>query len=202
MKTKSLITSVCLLLAACTATAQPNKTHPIQSQKKAKTMDSDKNHSRMTQRQIMTRLLEMMSTAKSINDFSVERLSEIFNVQFRTDISTEYYAGGKITKNWTYDLAKYKKSGYFSLSFLPIGNPLKLPDMTEICDMGVDEFIEKAVAIGFTATPAYESGFVARQTGYTLTKDKIHINVIGRKEYIPTKGHPNPRKCITTINIK
>ena len=73
--------------------------------------------------------------------------------------------------------------------------------MTEICEMDADEFVEKAVSAGFTAHPAYESGFVARQTGYVLTKDKLKINMIEKKEYIPSKERPNPKRCVERIII-
>lgn len=199
MKTKPLIASACLLLAACTATAQPTKPF-MQSQKETRNMNSKNIHPKMTQGQVLTRVLELMKTSTSVKDFTPERLNEVFKVPFSFDKYGEYQFHETITKNWFYVL-EISKDGHFRLSFNPKNSLLKRPDMTEICEMDADEFVEKAVSAGFTAHPAYESGFVARQTGYVLTKDKLKINMIGKKEYIPSKERPNPKRCVERIII-
>lgn len=68
MKTKLLIASACLLLASYTATAQPNKLL-IQSQKETRKMNSKDIHPKMTQRQVLTRLLDLMKTSNSARAF-------------------------------------------------------------------------------------------------------------------------------------
>ena len=134
----------------------------------------------MIQRQVLTRLLELMKTSNSVKDFTPERLNEVFKAPFLFDKYGEYQFHETSTKNWFYVL-EISKDGHFRLSFNPKKSLLKRPDMTEICEMDADEFVEKAVSAGVTAYPAYESGFVARQTGYVLTKDKLKINMIGKK---------------------
>ena len=62
----------------------------MQSQKETRNMNSKDIHPKMTQRQVLTRLLELMKTSTSVKDFTPERLNEVFKVPFSLDLLRKY----------------------------------------------------------------------------------------------------------------
>ena len=53
----------------------------------------------MIQRQVLTRLLELMKTSNSVKDFTPERLNEVFKAPFLFDKYGEYQFHETSTKN-------------------------------------------------------------------------------------------------------
>ena len=73
-----LTASLVCLLAACSSVAETGKSNIQTNRKETRTMTDTENA--MTPKQLLTRLLKLMETSGSIDDFTPEKLSTTFGV--------------------------------------------------------------------------------------------------------------------------
>ena len=138
-----------------------------------------------TQRQLLTKLLEMMAIAHSEDDFTPERVSQVFGVKLRTQglEEGEFLLTENLTPDWRYyfdrtNTGMYKGKWSFNLE-LRFYNERKPDaaelDMSEICDMNIEEFTRKAKALGYISYPLFRRE--VRIPGVLLERDNLRLRV-------------------------
>ncbi|WP_373745687.1 hypothetical protein [Neisseria dentiae] len=205
------IATAALLLAACSAPPETVNNHPQPVKKETKTMPETKT-TPQTQREILTRILEMMAASQSIKDFSLERLEQTFSMKTKRseeDDDDDGYFFANLSKNWDWYMSKSKDSERLegvNFSFEPTAKYRDThkvneePNITEICDMDYDEFVKKAEALGFTQTPnIVQDGM---QMGVYLRRNKLRIIVIPNYAYPESNPDATEKKaCVRMILI-
>ena len=138
-----------------------------------------------TQRQLLTKLLAMMEIAHSQDDFTPERVSQVFGVKLRTQglKEGEFLLTENLTSDWRYYFDKSrggisKEHWFFSieLKFYKESNSDAIElDMSEICDMNIEEFTRKAKALGYISYPLFRRE--VRIPGVLLERDNLRLRV-------------------------
>lgn len=204
MKYRLTAIAAALLLAACSSVSQAGKSDNPTIRKENKTMSDTEINPKLTPKKLLTRLLTLLETSESVDDFTPKRLEEIFGVPVQMDKEDKdrHEFHEKVTKNWGYRFSVGTNiSGIklFILSFNWLGDKsIAHPEMTEVCEMKFDEFIEKAEAIGFSAKPVYAKGNVFR--GGTLSNGKLLIQIRTAAEH-PWDERGRGKSCIESLRI-
>lgn len=138
-----------------------------------------------TQRQLLTKLLEMMAIAHSEDDFTPERVSQVFGVKLRSQglKEGEFLLTENLTPDWRYyfdrtNTGMYKGKWSFTLKlrFYSERKPDAAElDMSEICDMNIEEFTRKAKALGYISYPLFRRE--VRIPGVLLERDNLRLRV-------------------------
>ena len=115
--------------------------------------------SALTAEQGLLRLLELIRSSKSTQDFTPERLNEVMGVriEYARDGTDRYGAGEQLTEQWSYGFSVEKtavRGTRFEFSFNE-NPPGSSPPMTDICQIDFDRFTAELEAIGFTRQRSY-----------------------------------------------
>ncbi|WP_373745688.1 hypothetical protein [Neisseria dentiae] len=212
MKPRLTTITAALLLAACSAPPETVNKHPQPVKKETKTMPETKT-TPQTQREILTRILEMMAASQSVKDFSRERLEQTFGVKMlhhEDEDDDDLYFFANLSKNWNWHMNKYKDpiegQDGVDFSFNPTAEynathkVNEEPNITEICDMDYDEFVKKAEALGFTQTPnIVQDGM---QMGVYLNRTDLQVKVIPNYDYPEGASDAAEKKaCVRRILV-
>ena len=127
----------------------------------------------------------MMEIAHSQDDFTPERVSQVFGVKLRTQglKEGEFLLTENLTSDWRYYFDKSrggisKEHWFFSieLKFYKESNSDAIElDMSEICDMNIEEFTRKAEALGYISYPLFRRE--VRIPGVLLERDNLKLRV-------------------------
>lgn len=95
---------ISLLTACSTHHANTSSTLNKETTMKETTMTENIPTPQFTQRQLLTKLLEMMEIAHSEDDFTPERVSQVFGVKLRTQglEEGEFLLTENLTSDWRY----------------------------------------------------------------------------------------------------
>lgn len=203
MKYRLTVMTAVLLLAACSV-SQAGKPDSLTIRKENKTMSNTEINPKLTPKQLLTKLLILLEISESVDDFTPERLEEVFGVPVVMDKEEKdsYSFHEMVTKNWSNSISvNTNVSGIrqLILSFDWQGdNSIIHPEMTEVCQMKFDEFIQKAEAIGFSAKPVYAKGNVFR--GGALSNGKLRIRIRTAAEH-PWDERGRGKSCIDSLRI-
>ena len=158
-----------------------------------------------TQRQLLTKLLEMMAIAHSEDDFTPEQVSQVFGVKLRSQglKEGEFLLTENLTPDWRYyfdrtntGMYKGKWSFNLELKFYRESNSGAVElDMSEICEMNIEEFTRKAEALGYTSYPLFQRE--VQIPGVLLERDNLKLRVYEARHPSDTVS---PR-CIRRIVI-
>ncbi|WP_373745684.1 hypothetical protein [Neisseria dentiae] len=182
MNHKTTILALTVLLSACSMTSEAGKTEHAITNKEKKTMSNTEINPKLTPKELLTKLLTLLKKAESVDDFTPQRLEQVFGVPIVTDEedSSSYGFGERVTKDWNYSFSvntnPLLRNKQFLLSFDWQGDKsIAHPEMTAVCGMKFDEFVEKAEAIGFSAKPIYVKGNIFR--GGDLSNGRLRIQI-------------------------
>ncbi len=158
--------------------------------------------SQFTQREFLTRTLELMANTSSIQELNREKIEQFFGIQMKQhpDEKEHYVFIDKLTDNWAQGLKFHKtlfQEQVFTLSFNTFTTADKNAKLNEICEMGFDEFIQLAETKGFTKKPMIMQDAVTH--GYYLDKNNLHLAVIP-EFYLDIKTVE--RNCIKMIIVR
>ena len=115
----------------------------------------------LTAEQGLLRLLELIRSSKSTEDFTPERLNEVMGVrvEYARDGADRYGTGGRLTEQWNYGFGVEKTAARgtrfeFTFNENPPGSS---PPMTDICQIDFDRFTGELEAMGFSRQRSYGS---------------------------------------------
>lgn len=179
MSHQTLALALAVLLSACSATSEAGKNDAPITGKEKKTMSNTEINPKLTPRKLLTRLLTLLEKSDSVDDFTPKRLEQVFQVPIFRYEGNSYGFGEQVTKMWNHGFSVDEnillKKKQFTLSFNFEDDSIAHHEMTEVCEMNFDEFIEKAEAIGFSAKPTYVKGNIFR--GGELSNGKLWIKI-------------------------
>ena len=167
-------------------------------------MTENKPTPQFTQRQLLTKLLEMMAIAHSEDDFTPERVSQVFGVKLQLKHKEgEFSLTEMLTPDWRYYFDRDRSGMYqgkwnfnIELRFYNERNPDAVElDMSEICDMNIEEFTRKAETLGYASYPLFHRE--VRIPGVLLKRDNLKLHVYEARHPSDTTS---PR-CIEQIII-
>lgn len=120
--------------------------------------DSRSVHPKLNAEQILLRLLELIRSSKSVEDFTPEHLSRTMGVEieYARDGSGRYGFGEAVTTEWSHGFEadmKRKSGARFMFSF--DSAPGSSPPMTDICQVDFDRFTAELEVMGFTRQHYY-----------------------------------------------
>jgi hypothetical protein len=156
---------------------------------------------KLTAEQVLTRLLELIRTTKSIEDFTPEHLSNVIGVEFK-NISPGYYGfGEQITAAWFYgmELNEGSSTGRSRFYFSFNSNPATSPDMTSICQVDFDQFTTALEKMGFKRQRSF--GEHGRFMSDLFDRHGMHIEVSPRGEAMEPIDRIS-HFCVKTILIQ
>lgn len=137
---------------------------------------------KLTAEQALTRLLELIRTTHSIQDFTPKKLTEVFGQELWADGPDRYGFGEQITQRWSHGWEVYKnplEGMQFSFSFTPLP-PGTFQDMTDICQIDFDQFGAALKTMGFSKTPDY--GEHGRLMNHTFDRPGMRVKLYPRGE--------------------
>ena len=202
-----LTASLVCLLAACSSVAETGKTSPQSNLKETRTMTETQPKMKLSQKEILTRLLNLMANAESFKkDFSPENLRTVFGIPILFAPDGSYGYGEAMPNGWSYGFRVYiteDGSNDFNLSFNGIKhNGRNQPDMTSVCEMTMDDFGIKAKELGFSIKPIRALGRAPILEGIRMTKGKLtaRISLSARNGIHDDWKNPGPA-CIEMISF-
>lgn len=157
----------------------------------------------ITAEQALTRLLELIRSSKSIQDFTPEHVSQAMGVKIEHahDGSGNYGFGEDVTSEWNHGFGvnmKVMPGPRFDFSFNPIV-PGTYPDMTDVCQVDFDQFSSELKAMGFSSEPYYaEHG---RLASHLFTRPGMKIEVYPDGEWVWSEEKGNGRTCVKMVLI-
>ncbi|WP_147653811.1 hypothetical protein [Vulcaniibacterium gelatinicum] len=159
---------------------------------------------RLTAEQALTRLLELIRTSRTLNDFTPERVSQVMGVEveFARDGSGGFGFGERITPDWVQNFGMDGHRRFFEFSFDAV-DPDASPDMTDICQFDFDRFSSELEAMGFSKKPYYaEHG---RLLEYTFERIRNDINdmtiMVWPGQWTEDEQARTRRLCIRMIRV-
>ena len=115
---------------------------------------------KLTAEQMLTRLLTLIRTSKSVAEFTPQRLGEVMGIgiEYANDGKARYGFGEKVSQNWThgFEVGMDQVHPRLDFSFYPV-MPGASPDMREICGLDFDRFSGELEAMGFTRAHNFDS---------------------------------------------
>ncbi|GGA16686.1 hypothetical protein [Dyella nitratireducens] len=129
--------------------------------------------------QALTRLLTLIRSSKSLEDFTPQRLREAMGtaINHAADRYERYGFGESITRQWSYGFGVDRSPNYgprFEFSFNK-NAPGASPPMTDICQIDFDQFKAELESMGFTSEPYY--GEHGALINLSFTRPKLYIEV-------------------------
>lgn len=115
-------------------------------------------NSRLTAEQALTRLLELIRSSNSLDDFTAERVSNAMGVPVKRaeDGSGDYSFYEPSATGWLHGFDFSTKHRRFNFSFDPIKAGTS-PDPVAICTPDLAQVASELEAAGFTKTPHYDA---------------------------------------------
>ncbi len=113
---------------------------------------------KITVEQALTRLLDLIRTSKTVEEFTPERVEQVMQVpiEWARDGSDRFGYGELVTAQWNLGFGADRTGGAnFELSLNPIP-PGASPEMTGLCQMDFDRFTEKLEELGFSRSHNYD----------------------------------------------
>ncbi len=161
---------------------------------------------KLTQKEALTRLLDLMSVAQTTEDFSPQRLEQVFGLPVKYNETDKGYRISEQLPNsgWYMFKAYYvpprEKQLTFSFS-VGVNNtkPGSDPDMRPVCEMTMDDFGIRAKNMGFTILPIRAWGRAPILEGLSMTKGNLQARIS-----LTTKGGEESdwrTACIKLIRI-
>ena len=178
-----LTASLLCLLAACSSVAETGKSS-IQANRKETQAMSD-TETAMTPKQLLTRLLKLMETSDTVDDFTPEKISKTFGVPlekffFDNASPPSYGFRQKINSKW-YQRIEFVKmpngQNHLNLKFNLDNSFNTRPDMNDVCEMTAIDFFHKAKDIGFSVKPVRALGRAPILEGFALEKGKLRAHI-------------------------
>ncbi|WP_254459582.1 hypothetical protein [Xanthomonas sacchari] len=115
---------------------------------------------KLSAEQMLSRLLTLIRTSKSVAEFTPQRLREVMgvDVDYARDGSGRYGFGEKVSQDWVhgFEVDPRMKNHGFEFSFDP-ATPGSSPDMTSICQMDFDRFTGELEKMGFLREHYFDS---------------------------------------------
>ncbi|UYK88745.1 hypothetical protein [Xanthomonas sacchari] len=115
---------------------------------------------KLSAEQMLSRLLTLIRTSRSVADFTPERLHEVMGVEmdYARDGSGRYGFGEKVSRDWVhgFEVDPRTKNHGFEFSFDPATRGSS-PDMTSICQMDFDRFTGELEKMGFVREHHFDS---------------------------------------------
>jgi len=153
--------------------------------------------------QMLLRLLELIRSSHSIEDFTPEHLSKVMRVKldFARDGSERYGFGEAVAPRWEHGFGvnRTSKGGpYFEFSFneRPLNSD---PPMTDICQIDFDRFSAELRSMNFHEEPYYAEHGRILYHGFYRPGMTLEIGTWGEANEPTEKvGHA----CIHTIIIR
>ncbi|WP_308904016.1 hypothetical protein [Neisseria subflava] len=162
---------------------------------------------KLSQKEILTRLLNLMANAESFKkDFSPENLEKVFGIPILFAPDGSYGYVEEMSNGGGYGFRAYIKedgANNFNLSFDGIKhNGKNQPDMTPVCEMTMDDFGIKAKELGFSIKPIRALGRAPILEGIRMTKGKLtaRISLSARNGIRDDWKNPGPA-CIEMISF-
>lgn len=151
-------------------------------------IDSDHNgenaasiHPVLNAEQVLTRLLALIRTSHSVDQFTREYLSEKMGVPFATHKPGQHVFGEPVTTDWSYVMEmdeNLKPSPRFSFDFR--SDPGTSPPMSDICQLDFERFKSELEAMGFSSEPYY--GEHGRLINFTFYRPSLYVEVVPEGE--------------------
>jgi hypothetical protein len=167
MTTRKTVVFLCTLALGACAHGSADSGQNLDSVKEAPAMttaaetektgdDSGSVHPKLDAEQVLLRLLELIRSSKSVEDFTQKHMKKIMGVDFPAHAPGRYGFGERLTSDWWYGMEMREKAtrgARFSFSFN--GVPGSSPPMTDICQVDFDRFTSELEAMGFTRQSYY-----------------------------------------------
>ncbi|WP_373755555.1 hypothetical protein, partial [Neisseria sp.] len=164
---------------------------------------------KLTQKEALTRLLDLMSVAQTTEDFSPQRLEQVFGLPVKYNETDKGYRISEQLPNsgWYMFKAYYVPPKMEQLSFrfsVGVNNtkPGSDPDMRPVCEMTMDDFGVLAKSKGFTILPRRAWGRAPILEGFDMKKGNLQAKISLTARGGPGTDWRNPGPaCIKTIGI-
>lgn len=163
---------------------------------------------KLTAEEALTRLLELIRTSRTSSEFTRDRMSQVFGVEFVTYRPGYHAFGEQVTPDWWYsiDVEQPDESGsVLTLRFTPeeSRNEAYVP-LTDICQLDFDRFSSELEAMGFTKEPYYAEHGRLLHYSFGRTRNGIsEMTVIASPtgERVWNEQTGSGRACIRTIRV-
>ncbi|MCC4595817.1 hypothetical protein NRY95_01415 [Xanthomonas campestris pv. phormiicola] len=169
---------------------------------------------KLTAEQMLTRLLALIRTSKSVAEFTPQRLSEVMGVEVEySEKGVERYGfGEKVSPEWTHGFEVNTGKPYprLDFGFNPIVRGAS-PDMQDICRLDFDQFASQLEAMGFTRQHNFDSppqpppGQPSLPNGRLLydyfDRPGMHVEVYPEGERVWTPGAGSGRSCVKMVIV-
>lgn len=181
-------------------TSEAGKTEHAITNKEKKTMSNTDTQSKLTPKQLLTGLLNLLETSDSVDDFTPEKLSRTFNVPLnsfffdnKSTPTTRYGFIQRPSSKWSqgvYFVKRYDGKKQLHLSFNWEDKSSPRPDMKDVCEMTASEFITQTRALGFSDKPIRALGRAPILEGFELSNGKLKVDI------------RLTQSCIQTIRVR
>ncbi|WP_267108866.1 hypothetical protein [Xanthomonas sacchari] len=115
---------------------------------------------KLSAEQMLSRLLTLLRTSRSVADFTPERLHEVMGVEmdYARDGSGRYGFGEKVSRDWVhgFEVNMKKADPRLIFSFDPVV-PGASPAMRDLCRVDFDQFTSELEEMGFVRERYYDS---------------------------------------------
>ena len=157
----------------------------------------------LTAEQGLLRLLDLIRSSKSTEDFTPERLNEVMGVrvEYARGGVDRYGAGGQLTEQWSYGFNVEKTAARgprFEFSFNE-NVPGSSPQMTDICQIDFDRFTAELEAMGFTRQRYYGSHGSFMKDLFDRPGMRVQVYPRGERGWTPERD--SGRVCVQMVLI-
>lgn len=157
--------------------------------------------SEITAEQLLTRLLELIKSSRSITDFTLAKLQQALGAQLETYGPSSWGGRARLTPNWGYAIN--------ALEDLPDGARLRFSffdneggtsgNMSQICQLDFDTFTGALQSAGFAKTSIY--GEHGESTFESYTRGQLRVEVTSRGE-AGGSSEKVLHQCIQSIMVR
>ncbi|WP_152540987.1 hypothetical protein [Luteimonas huabeiensis] len=189
------------LLAACAHGAAPSSSTPAQESAAMSPPETAASavQPTLTAEQALTRLLELIRTTGSVQEFTPKKLQDTFGLPVWTD-ENRYGFGERLNSEWSHGGMIYKEpNGSFRFSYsvdLVGGDPFIA--MTEVCQMDFAKFSAHLEGMGFSSEPNY--GEHGRLMSHLFDRPGMRVEVFPRGEANDTLERIK-HKCVKMVIV-
>ena len=123
----------------------------------AANQDTDQINSKISAEQLLLRLLELIKSSETIQDFTPERMGEAMKVKAQTFGPGHFGYGVALTRDWSYALEVNEKGisgSRLDLEFIDRKSTKDSP-ATDICKIDFNRFASALETAGFKQQPLY-----------------------------------------------